>query len=311
MKRITLIAVLLIAVFAWQAPIAAQTDCSPAAIRAVISEANALLNTAQTVADEGDTATAVDLMSEASAMLSTLNQQCADSVTAAAPAVDLCAEYPDYCVPLGGGESSFFEQAVEAPELRTLTMASSAAPGVVRSVTEDGAFTIGDPAAPIQFLVFADFACSHCRNFHETTGHTLLREAVLSGQASYQVQLLAFVAGERSRNAAYAMFCAGEQGAAWEMQDALFRAYGELGSDTYQLDGLQTIAQSLGLDGEAVVNCISSGRYEGLLDSYRVNAANLGVTGTPSVLYRLDGQDWTLAPDRSLENLRQLVASAN
>ena len=123
---------------------------------------------------------------------------------------------------------------------------------------------------------------------------------------------MTFVAGELSTNAAYALFCAGEQGAAWEMHDALFTHYNVDQAQAYTADGIRQIGDELGLDTDALASCMASGRYADRLTSFDSSFSDLGLTGTPSMLVRYSPSDeWTLLDDRSLENVLALVAAAN
>lgn len=223
----------------------------------------------------------------------------------------LCNEYPRYCVPLAGGGPEDQAFPNEAPGLRPVLMGPVNL-NVVRGLSPEGAPYIGNPDAPIHFLEFLDFACEHCAAYDENHIAPFVEQAVVTGQATYEVRLMRFAAGEYSSNAASAMLCAGEQGAAWEMHDVLFAAYRIDYALAYSLDNIQQMAANLGLDGEALVNCIASERYDERMRAFNLSATDLGVTGTPTMFVRYGppGQ-WEKLEDRSLENLLALTAAAN
>ncbi len=227
------------------------------------------------------------------------------------PTSMLCNDYPQYCVPFVGGPM-VDDIPNEAPGVRPVLSGPSNAPPIVRGVTPEGGLFIGNSDAPIHFLEYLDYACPHCANYEDETIAPFIQQAVTSGQATYEIRIMTFVAGELSTNAAYALYCAGEQGAAWEMHTALFAHYNVNQSQAYTADGIQQIGGELGLDVGALSNCMTSGRYADRLDSFNVSFDDLGLTGTPSMLVRHSSSDeWVRLEDRSLENVLALVATAN
>ena len=225
-----------------------------------------------------------------------------------------CENYPEYCVPLAGGGPELVDgqaNLVESEAVRELEAESTAAEGVVRGMTYDGTLFIGDPDAPVHFLEFGDFACPHCQNYHPVT-KDLIDEAVLTGQATYQTRSLTFVAGAYSYNAAEAMLCAGEQGAAWEMYDHLLESGKRDGAkQAFDIDMLADAAGDMGLDAGDFEGCLLDTRYDALIAGYSESAQALGVRSTPTVLVRYgDSGAWTIVEDNSLDGLLALVAAA-
>ena len=202
-----------------------------------------------------------------------------------------CADFPEYCVPLAGGVSGGGEMAkLEAPGVRELDGEVTAAEGVVRSVNSNFMPTIGNPDAPIEFALMADYACPHCQNYHKADFQEFLSDYVLTGQATMSIGLLTGTGGQYSQTASTAALCAGEQGAFWEFSDELFRLAESMGpSSAFSLSRLQESARDMGLDWEAMRSCIASGRYNPVMQGYTTVALDAGVTGTPSVLYRERG----------------------
>jgi protein-disulfide isomerase len=189
-------------------------------------------------------------------------------------------------------------------------MDSQGEPGVARGVMPDGSLFIGDPEAPIHFKVFEDFSCSHCQNYHPDLTR-FVETYVVSGQATLELDLLAFVAQPYSTDAAYAALCAGEQGAFWEFQSMLFETGAEQGARVaFTLPALNTAAQDMGLDGSEFADCLQSEKYAPVMTAYGLLANDLGVTGTPTVLVSYgDSGEWT-AISREYDNLAQLTDDA-
>ena len=71
--------------------------------------------------------------------------------------------------------------------------------------------------------------------------------------------------------------CSEEQGTFWEYHDALF-------SGAYPLDqaGFEGTARELGLDSQAPLECIDSGRFARVIQADLEYGANIGVNGTPT-----------------------------
>jgi protein-disulfide isomerase len=221
-----------------------------------------------------------------------------------------CAAYPQYCVPLAGGSPD--EKSLEAPGDRTLDEPSHGVDGVVRYVTSDDVVTIGDPNAPVHFRVVSDFACSHCNDFHDTDLGRFIRDYVLAGKATFGVIMTTGTGQQYSEIASQAALCAGEQGAFWEMNDELYRLARSQGAQSFTIPQMKQSAQTMGLDANKLVNCISSSRYQLFLNDYRVMANDAGVTGTPTVLVSYgDSGQWSAINDRSYNGLKLLTDQAN
>ena len=55
---------------------------------------------------------------------------------------------------------------------------------IPQSRTEDGAFVLGDPDAPVTIVEFADFMCPHCQAY-QTTVNRFIEQYVATGQAKF------------------------------------------------------------------------------------------------------------------------------
>jgi protein-disulfide isomerase len=227
----------------------------------------------------------------------------ASSVCAQDSGVARCADYPEFCVPHVG----------RVPAIMTsqeLLSAGDGNPHLVRGMTADGLFFLGNPAAPIHFMVFLSFTCSHCNGYYQIELLPFIKEYVLSGQAALRVGLLSFSMQPYSDNAVNAAICAGEQGAFWEMQHELFvRGSHEGIQVAFTLDNIQGIARDLGLDADRLRVCVESGQYRFLMDQFKFSALDLGVSATPTVLV-LHSSDWQKVI-RNYDNLVQLTMDAN
>ena len=221
-----------------------------------------------------------------------------------------CAAYPQYCVPLAGGSPD--EKSLEASGTRTLDEASQGAEGVERYVSADDVVTIGNPNAPVHFRVVSDFACSHCNDYHDSDLVRFIRDYVLAGKATFGVIMTTNTGQQYSVIASQAALCAGEQGAFWEMNDELYRLARSQGAQSFTISQMRQSAQTMGLDADKLVSCISSSKYQLFLSNYQVMANDAGVTGTPTVLVSYgDSGDWSALTDRSYNGLKLLTEQAN
>jgi protein-disulfide isomerase len=220
-----------------------------------------------------------------------------------------CASFPEFCVPLAGGSTEV--PALEAPGSRTLDAESTAAPGVVRGVDANGFPTIGNPDAPVHFVTVSDYACPHCQDYHDTDLKRFIEDYVLTGQATFGFVLTTGTGQFYSETASQAALCAGEQGAFWEMSDEMFRlARSQQLASAFSLSQIRDSANAMGLNGQAIVECVSSNRYASFLRQYRVFANDHGVTGTPTTLVSYgDTNRWTIV-QRDYNTLKQLTEAA-
>ncbi len=85
-----------------------------------------------------------------------------------------------------------------------------------------------------------------------------------------------------SRPALLAAEFAREQGKFQAFHEAVFAAYFSHGLDIGDLDVLRQIATDIGIDADALVAAVKSGKYLPMLEKTKEDAARLGVTGVPT-----------------------------
>jgi protein-disulfide isomerase len=220
----------------------------------------------------------------------------------------LCERYPNYCV-------SFSSEApvagVETAGLRSDIIPGQAAPDVVRGMRSEGFPFLGDPNAPVEIVEIRDFGCSHCRDYHLTELPRIFEDFVLTGEIQFAVATVVIGgSGGPNHTAALAAFCAGEQGAYWEMSDVLYHGADEMGGAAYTVDAITAAANGIGLDGTALAECVSSARYQSLIDQDTTFATDNGASFVPAVYYRYRGQEsWTFI-ERDYETIRAVVEAA-
>lgn len=151
---------------------------------------------------------------------------------------------------------------------------SRSQPPVRIDVSLDDDPSFGPPTAPIKIVEFSDFNCPYCQKWHAETFHPLIE--AYPDQIHFVYRDFP-ITSQESFIAAQAANCAGEQGAYWRFHDALFSGKFGLGREAYK-----QYSDSLGIDTEALLACIDSGRYAEEVQADARYAAGLGVTGTPT-----------------------------
>jgi len=174
--------------------------------------------------------------------------------------------------------------------------AAPQSPGIELPV---GQYTRGDAAAPVTIIEFADYECPFCAQ-EEPILERLLRDygsRVRLAYHDYPVHPNATKLAEAAR-------CAGEQGGFWAMHDFLFKH-----AATLDVGMLGQYGSALGLDGEALDACVSSGRYREAIEEDAALAKAAGVSGTPTFFVngkRYDGgqtyNDLVKAVDAALQS---------
>lgn len=134
--------------------------------------------------------------------------------------------------------------------------------------------SLGPADAPITIVEFSDYNCPYCEKWHTETFRQL--------QAAYPDQILFVyrdfpITSQESMAAAQAANCAGEQDAYWSFHDSLLSGGLDLGREAYV-----QYATRLGLDVEALLACLDSGKYQEEVEADARYAAGLGVSGTPT-----------------------------
>ena len=133
---------------------------------------------------------------------------------------------------------------------------------------------IGNKAAPITLIEFADFQCPYCgrvaptiKRLRDTYGDKV--RVVWKDFPLTQIHPQAFKAGE-------AAHCAGDQGKYWEYHDRLFA-----NQQSLMPDDLKKHAADLGLDATAFAACLDSSKYGERVRDGVAEGTRLGVNSTP------------------------------
>ncbi|MCB9451922.1 MAG: thioredoxin domain-containing protein [Anaerolineaceae bacterium] len=151
--------------------------------------------------------------------------------------------------------------------------------------TEDGAFVLGNPAAPITVVEFADFTCPHCQDY-ESTMEDFIRQFVVPGLARFEYRMVGGTSSPYREYMSAIAECSDDlkPGSFWDSHDLIFE-YARAGR--YE-EVVGAIAEQTGVTKAALIECSSTAKQ--FMTDVNVGAA-AGVQGTPAVMIRLNGGD--------------------
>jgi protein-disulfide isomerase len=158
---------------------------------------------------------------------------------------------------------------------------------VAQGRTDDGAFVLGDPDAPVTVVEFADFMCPHCQDY-ETMIASFVDEFVLTGQARFEYRMFPIVDPVYSPLTAQVAECADtvQAGMFWPAHDVLYElaSAGEVDENI-----AKTVATRLELDAKALAACAEQASQYA---TDTLAARELGINGTPAVMVRTADGDF-------------------
>lgn len=148
--------------------------------------------------------------------------------------------------------------------------------------------TLGDPNAPVTFVIYADYQCHFCVQFHEDSYPKIVEDFVREGDV--QIEFREFPAlgegaltdeGNESAQAAEAAICAGEQDQYMQYHDKLYANFNGVNQGSFSDNRLRQFADDLDLDTDAFNDCLESERYEPYVVQSMEEGRALGISATP------------------------------
>ncbi|MBW4436056.1 MAG: DsbA family protein [Pleurocapsa minor GSE-CHR-MK-17-07R] len=157
---------------------------------------------------------------------------------------------------------------------------------IPQSRTEDGAFVLGFEDAPVTLIEFADWACPHCQDYHDTMNR-FITEYVATGRAKFEFRMFPTAGGQLSFFAGQVAECADDQrpGAFWEAHELMYRL---ATSGRYTEDIGRLVASELNLDFGTLLTCSSDATQ--VTDDVAFGRAR-EVSGTPAIRVRYNDGD--------------------
>ena len=155
-------------------------------------------------------------------------------------------------------------------------------PGVdLTGIPQEGIF-LGDAAAEVRLIEYADLQCPFCRAYSEDVFPALVDEYVRPGQVRMEFRGMAFL-GDDSVEALRYVEAAGLQNRLWEMQEALYRNQGGENSGWVTEELARQVGEEIeGLDVDRMIADSGGDEVTARIDQAQAQASAAGVSGTPT-----------------------------
>jgi protein-disulfide isomerase len=145
-------------------------------------------------------------------------------------------------------------------------------------------YVIGDSAAPVEVLEFADWECGACAQFATITAPDVKQRLVETGQIRLRIMDVPW--HTNSWTASLAAACANDQGKFWEMHDALYNTqdrWNTLATDN-PLKPILEAAGGAGIDTDRLEACVEARTHQAAVQSHLKAAESRGVRATPTFI---------------------------
>lgn len=163
--------------------------------------------------------------------------------------------------------------------------ADKAAPAESATESEEGVYYyLGEEDAPVTIVEYTDYQCPFCQRYYFNTFNKIKEQYIATGEVRYTVKDLALSFHPKSRPAAYAARCAGEQDKYWDMHEKIFTYQNQWAYADNTEEVFYQYASELDLDLEKFITCFASGseKFDKQIDSDISEASTKGISGTPS-----------------------------
>lgn len=171
-----------------------------------------------------------------------------------------------------------------------------------RTYLQPDGLSLGDPNAPVKITEFADFQCSYCYNVYLGAEDQLITSYIDTGIVYFTYKPVGFLGPDSDRSAA-AAYCAAEQNAFWPYHDTLFANFSHSNAGGYAEGRLLSMADAVGMDRDALQQCIADGRGTAAMEAAGSEARALGITGTPAFMIN----DMIVGGEQTFAQLSELI----
>lgn len=154
---------------------------------------------------------------------------------------------------------------------------------------------LGNPAAPVTMVEYADLQCPICRTFEEEVFPGLVSKYVRAGNVQIEARPIAFI-GPDSQTGQLGAIAAAEQNRMFQFMQILYRNQGAENSGWLTSNEIDSAAVSFGLDLSQFRDAADSSEVKSQAAGYTTQASADGVTGTPTVLVGKTGKTLTIVP---------------
>ena len=136
----------------------------------------------------------------------------------------------------------------------------------------------GSANAPVTVIEYADFQCPYCRQLHVT-----LQAAAAEGKIRWVYRDYPLSMHEFAFREAEAAQCAGAQGKYWEYADALYAHQADITSSKAIDQELNFLSQEVHADPAALMQCINSAQFRGVVQDEANEADKMQIEATPTI----------------------------
>ena len=178
------------------------------------------------------------------------------------------------------GETAGAGRVANPPSAAGTVAVPSAADTISRRA--DRGRILGDSTAPVWLVEASDFQCPFCKQWHDATFASIVKEYVNTGKVRVAFLNMPLNIHPFAKQAAEAAMCASVQNRFWPMHDSLFatqRIWETLQDPASMFD---TLANENHVEMAAWRTCVRQHLTAPLIDADYDRAHNAGVNSTPS-----------------------------
>jgi protein-disulfide isomerase len=164
---------------------------------------------------------------------------------------------------------------------------SSPTPGVELAGIPQDDRVLGDPAARVTLIEWADPQCPGCRFYSEEIFPTVVEEYVRPGRVKTEFRGYPFIGADSVKGYRF-ILAAGLQNRLWNLQEALYRHQGAENSEWVTDDLLRELGHGIaGLDVDKLFADAESEAVVQEAEAAAGEAQAAGITGTPSLFIQI------------------------
>ncbi len=135
--------------------------------------------------------------------------------------------------------------------------------------------TKGDPQAQVTVFEYSDIFCTSCQNLNQDLSSL---EDFYGNRVKFVFKGLPITNNPETEPALIAAYCAGDQNHFWDYKDLLFENYLTLNNQKYL-----EYAKQLNLNLDNFNNCLTSQKYQSLINQNLSEALTLQITSVPTI----------------------------
>lgn len=181
---------------------------------------------------------------------------------------------------------------------------------VVSAITAED-HILGNPRAKVVIVEYSDTECPFCKMFHDTM-NKVMGEYGEGGNVAWVYRHYPIPSHQKAPKEAEATECANKLGGTekfWAYTNTIFKV--TQGNDSLNEAELPKIAEEIGLDKTAFMNCLSSGEMQARVQRDMESGRTAGVNGTPHSIVLVNGKvAGTIKGAQPYEQVKAIVDQA-